>query len=384
MRFLKADKVFNGRELLPINTLLVTDENGKLKDFVQEQDIDSLKIERFEGTLTPGFVNAHCHLELSHLHNKIHQHTGLPSFAKQVIIQRNTVSKEEIAEHTKDANAKMWNKGIVAVGDISNNDESFLEKANSKIFYHTFIELIGLNPAGAEKIFDGGISLLQKLNTYNLKGSLSAHAAYSTSNKLIKKIADFDFAQDFSFSIHNQESDEETKMMVGEKSELEALFKFLNIDLSWFTAPGLSSLESYANVLSKNRSILVHNRVTIQNDLRRVLDKNVFWCFCPNANLYIENALPNFAIFKDQKHNICIGTDSLASNEQLDLVNEVNIILADNRVFTTQDLLRAITINGAEALGITDNYGQLQVGKNAGLNLVNIANSQIQFIKKIN
>jgi cytosine/adenosine deaminase-related metal-dependent hydrolase len=384
MRFIQADQIFNGKEFLNPETVLVLDPQGVLKDLVSAQHIDSLKIEKFDGIFTPGFANAHCHLELSHLHGLLPQHSGLPEFAKQVIIKRNVVSKEEIAEHSKAADKDMWLNGIVAVGDISNQTDSFFEKTSSNIFYHTFIELIGLNPAMAENVFVKGLTLMHTLKEFDLNGSFAAHAPYSSSKLLIEKIVDYNLKQNLSLSIHNQESPEENKMMMGEKNDFELLYQFLNLDISWFKPPLSTSLAFYAEALGQCRSILVHNRVSNKDDLTRVANQNIFWCFCPNANLFIENGLPDFEIFQALKSNICLGTDSLASNQKLDLVNEANTILKNTSTFSPEELLRAITYNGAAALGILDFYGQLILGKNTGLNLIRFVDSQIQFIKKIN
>ena len=267
MRFIQADQIFNGKEFLNPETVLVLDPQGVLKDLVSAQHIDSLKIEKFDGIFTPGFVNAHCHLELSHLHGLLPQHSGLPEFAKQVIIKRNVVSKEEIAEHSKAADKDMWLNGIVAVGDISNQTDSFFAKTSSNIFYHTFIELIGLNPAMAENVFVKGLTLMHTLKEFDLKSSFAAHAPYSSSKLLIEKIVDYNLKQNLSLSIHNQESPEENKMMMGEKNDFELLYQFLNLDISWFKPPLSTSLAFYAEALGQCRSILVHNRVSNKDDL---------------------------------------------------------------------------------------------------------------------
>jgi cytosine/adenosine deaminase-related metal-dependent hydrolase len=383
MRFLKADKVFNGREYLPEDAVLVIDNQNMLKEIVSESMLEKSALEYLEGILTPGFVNAHCHLELSHLKGQIPQHTGLPVFARQVVALRNVLGKEEISSRMQEANTGMWNKGIVAVGDISNGEDSFEEKANSKIYYHTFLELIGLNPANASLIFEKGLDLLKKLHALRLNGSLAPHAPYSTSKELIKLIADLNQKSNHSLSIHNQESEEEHKFFHGEPNAFEELYKSLGLDLSWYKAPKIASLIYYAEALSDVPSILVHNTFTGSSEINATKNKHVFWCFCPGANLYIENRLPDFSIFKAYKNKIVIGTDSLASNSQLDVVAEANLILDASSVFSQTDALQFLTYNGALALGISENYGQFTIGKNAGINLVKFEGSKINFIKKI-
>ena len=383
MRFLKANKIFDGRHYLPEGSVLVLDEQNLFKDVISEHEVETSNIEQVNDIITPGFINTHCHLELSHLKNKIPQHTGLPVFAKHVITERSNFSKAEVAERMQDATTEMWENGIVAVGDISNTEDSFTTKSGSKIFYHTFIELLGLNPANSQSNFERGYELVQTLNNYNLSGSLAPHSPYSTSNELIKLIADYDEKSGLPFCIHNQESEEETKFFEGKKSDFEDLYCFLNLNIAYFKPPGTSSLQNFVDLLPRCNSILVHNTFTQSKDIESVNSKFVYWCFCPGANKYIENKLPDFSQFTKHKNNLCIGTDSLASNTQLDLMAEANLILNSASEFTPENILQALTHNGAQALGISDKFGKFIQGKNPGLNSVKIENSQLQFIKKI-
>ena len=369
---------------MPEPAILVLDDANRLVEIVTHHEVEDARVEHLEGILTPGFVNSHCHLELSHLKGHIPKLTGLPEFAKHVILLRNKISLEEKMEHMRQAELEMWNNGTVAVGDISNGPESFELKAGSKLFYHTFIELIGLQPKNAEALFENGLNLFRQLEPQQLAGSLAPHASYSTSKELIQKIARYNQTHQLSFSIHNQESDEETKFLQGEKNEFEALYQFLGLDTTWFSPSGLSSLKYYSDVLASNApSLLVHNTVTKAADVAVTLEKAVYWCFCPEANLYIEGRLPDLQLFKGLEQRICIGTDSLASNSHLDLIQEANNLLIAGAPFSLETLLRAITWNGAEALGISDHFGRLCPGKNVGLNWIDFKDSQLHFIKKI-
>ena len=395
MRFLKGSKLFNGKKFLPENTVLVLENNGVLKDIISDSETDILNIEKLNGIITPGFINAHCHLELSHLKSVIPTKTGIAEFAKQIIINRNKISKEEISEHQQQANKQMWEAGIVAVGDICNTNDSFKIKEQSTIFYHSFIELLGLNPINAQTNFNKGLDLLNELKYNGLIGSLAPHAPYSTSNKLIHLISEFNSQNTNVNTIHNQESEEETKFFIGEKNEFEKLYAFLNIDITWFKAPNTSSFKNFYPSLKNHNTILVHNTVTKKDDIEETNNSTTFWCFCPNANLYIENKLPRFELFSELKNTICIGTDSLASNTQLDLILEANLLLKNSAVFNLETILKCITKNGAKALSIQDKFGSFILGKNTGFNLIEDAspdsyrdssatkNNQLKFIKKI-
>lgn len=383
MRIISANSIFNGINFLSQEMALVIDDFGILKDIVKKTEIQSSEIEYYEGIIAPGFVNAHCHLELSHLFSHIESKTGLIEFLKQVIAKRNNFNKKEQEDAAIEADFNMWEIGIVAVGDISNIDTTFKTKANSKIYYHTFIELIGLNPLHSETIFEKGLSLLKELENYNLIGSLAAHAPFSSSKLLINKIANYNSSNNLAFSIHNQESEEETKFFAGRPSGINDLFDYLNIDIIWFTPPKTSSLLSYLDEIPNKKSLLVHNTFCKEEDIIASKYKFINWCFCPGANLFIENTLPNYDLFLNHNQNWCIGTDSLASNQKLDMCFEASILLSKSPSISIESILKALTYNGAKALGIEDKFGKLIIGKNTGLNLIQHNDKQLNFIKKI-
>ena len=383
MRIISANSIFTGINFLSQEMALVIDDFGLLKDIVKKTEIQGSEIEHYDGIIAPGFVNAHCHLELSHLFSQIYPKTGLIEFLKQVIAKRNNFNKKEQEDAAIEADFKMWESGIVAVGDISNIDTTFKTKANSKIYYHTFIELIGLNPFHSETIFEKGLSLLKELENYNLIGSLAAHAPFSSSKLLINKIANYNGLNNLAFSIHNQESEEETKFFAGRPSGINDLFDYLNIDINWFTPPKTSSLLSYLDVIPNKKSLLVHNTFCKEEDIIASKYKFINWCFCPGANLFIENTLPNCDLFLNHNQNWCIGTDSLASNQKLDMCFEASILLSKLPSISIESILKALTYNGAKALGIEDKFGKLIIGKNTGLNLIQHSDTQLNFIKKI-
>ena len=383
MRIISANSIFNGINFLSQEMALVIDDYGILKDIVKKTEIQSSEIEHYDGIIAPGFVNAHCHLELSHLFSHIDPKTGLIEFLKQVIAKRNNFNKKEQEVAAIEADFKMWESGIVAVGDISNIDTTFKTKANSKIYYHTFIELIGLNPLHSETIFEKGLSLLKELENYNLIGSLAAHAPFSSSKLLINKIANYNSLNNLAFSIHNQESEEETKFFAGRPSGINDLFAYLNIDINWFIPPKTSSLLSYLDEIPNKKSLLVHNTFCKEEDIIASKHKFINWCFCPGANLFIENTLPNCDLFLNHNQNWCIGTDSLASNQKLDMCFEASILLSKLPSISIESILKALTYNGAKALGIEDKFGKLIIGKNTGLNLIQHSDKQLNFIKKI-
>ena len=94
-----------------------------------------------EGALVPGFVNAHCHVELSHLHKKFRKGTGMAGFIDQINELRDWAGREKKAELVQEWMDKMWSDGVSAMADISNDDSSFDVKASHKMYTRTFLEV---------------------------------------------------------------------------------------------------------------------------------------------------------------------------------------------------------------------------------------------------
>ncbi|HSN10117.1 MAG TPA: hypothetical protein VLS85_13850, partial [Hanamia sp.] len=151
-RKLKADYLFTGEKLLKGENVLITNGEGNIINIVNEADAGE-EVEVFEGIISPGFINAHCHLELSHLKNIIPEGTGLVDFVFKVVSERH-FEESEILRSMEIAEQEMLRKGIVAVGDISNNSLSATQKKKKNLQYYNFIETSGWLPQIAEARFD--------------------------------------------------------------------------------------------------------------------------------------------------------------------------------------------------------------------------------------
>ncbi|MFO0323022.1 MAG: amidohydrolase family protein [Bacteroidota bacterium] len=373
MRFITANKIFSGREFLAEDTVIVLNQNEKIIDLIDSKKTDNLNIESFEGIISPGFINAHCHLELSHLKNAIQQKTGIVNFALDIIKKRNVKQIDIQLEEIERADCLMDEQGIVAVGDICNTDTSIITKQKSKIYYHSFIELIGLNPEQAFNIFDRGLMLMDKFRSNHLNASLAAHAPYSSSKELIKLISNHCRDINKPTTIHNQESKAENDFFISKTGDFTKLYDVLNLDTDYFTSTQTSSLRSVLNSFNKEvNTLLVHNTFTNQEDIDFALSSHtrLFWCLCAKANLYIENTLPNIGLLISKNCQLTLGTDSLASNSNLSIIEEINTIKKQFPEIEIEILLKMATYNGAHFLGIEDKFGLIEKGRYSGLNLI--------------
>lgn len=381
MRFLKADFIYPISSVPVKNGILIVNENGSISDVldpvINREDYQQVlnsgnDVETFRGILCPGFINAHCHLELSHLKGKLREKQKLPAFLRQVSTMRQA-GTDEIIEALYEADAEMVANGIVAVGDISNTDHSFSVKGNSKIHYHTFIELFDFHPNRAEDVFDKGKQLYNSLTSMGLAGSIVPHAPYTVSPKLLKLLNNFSYDDGAPLCIHNQETESENAMFLNKSGDL---FTFLQNATSLYTdwkATGFSSLSStLVHLPNCNKIQLVHNTYSTAEDINwaQLYSMLIWWCFCPNANLFIENRLPDIPLFIDHASKITLGTDSYASNWSLSIFDEIKRVNQSYPEISLEILLTWATLNGAQYLGLQNKLGSFEKGKIPGVNWI--------------
>lgn len=323
-------------------------------------------IERFEGVLVPGFINTHCHLELSHLYGCIPEKTGLPTFVRAVVAQRGATDEVVIAAMEK-ADREMQKNGIVAVGDIANQAISRKVKENSPLYYHTFVEVFGFSQS-PKVVIENAIKIKEQFSP--LKASIVPHAPYSVSKELFQEIESTTQPDDI-LSIHNQETAAENEFFEKGTGHFEEMYVRLNTPKATYHGGGKNAIQYHLPQLPSNHLLLVHNTFTSKADIDFAIKQHqsLYWCFCPQANLYIEGNLPDVDFFLEGDVKITLGTDSLASNHQLSILAEMKVLQEQKQIPFTE-LLKWATLNGASFLGIDAQYGSFEIGKKPGVNLI--------------
>ncbi len=321
------------------------------------------EVEFYSGVLCAGFVNTHSHIELSYLRSSITEGCGFASFAESIGKVRGNYSDEERLAAIAEADKAMWQEGVDAVGDIVNGETSFATKLQSRIHYHSFVEVFGLRECNLER----QRALLRHPNT-----SLTPHSTYSVSDEPFREVCGEN--SDKPLSIHFMETADEAALYRGEGS-LHKWYERVGFgcDFLHYDSPAKRIIAC----TPKERSVLlVHNCAVTPSDITMITEHfsaPVYWALCPRSNAYISGIEPRAVdMLRSSNINICIGTDSLASNWSLSMIEEMkmfcNIPLAE--------LLQWATLNGAKALGIEDKYGSVEVGKRSGI--VNISGVDLQ------
>jgi cytosine/adenosine deaminase-related metal-dependent hydrolase len=407
--------------MLGEGNVLITDETGVIESIVPSSEAGD-GIQYHAGLISPGFINCHCHLELSHMKGIIPEKTGLVDFVITVMQQRNFPAAT-ILNAIEQAEAAMLQNGIVAVGDICNTAFTLPQKQKGNLHYYNFVEASGFVPQFAEKRFQQAEETYKQFEIgdwrlridashlrtendeliagnlqsaiANLQSAIVPHAPYSTSLGLMQLINQHSAGK--VVTIHNQETKEEESFFVTGKSGFRKLFALFNINIDFYKPSGKTSLQTYLPYLDKAaKLILVHNTFTTEEDIvyvnrqsaivnresaigksqspqsftihdSRFTPPDTFYCLCPNANLYIENTLPPVDMMRKQNAQIVVGTDSLASNRTLSILDEIKTLHQHFPQIPAAELLQWATLNGAKALQMDNTLGSFEKGKKPGV-----------------
>ena len=325
------------------------------------------------GAIVPGFVNGHCHVELSHLYKKFRKGTGMAGFIDQINELRDWAGNDVKAQLVKEWMDKMWQDGVSAMADISNDSSSFEVKKNHSMYTRTFLEVFGSEPEMCEGVMKDVTTLKAEADATGIDAAPTPHSCYTMSPQLLSASAAAGLADGF-LSYHSQESQEEEDLLL---TGTGAMYE--NRKRSGMSTPpvtGESSLKYFIDRLADAKLapydehiLLVHNVCLAQSDIdaaKKVM-KNVYWAVCPLSNIFIHNALPPIQLMRENGLSVMVGTDSLSSNDDLDMVKELYCLQSNFPQVPMTQLLEWACLNGAKFLKKEDVLGSLQTGKKPGI-----------------
>ena len=356
----------------PLKRVVITTEDDGTIVSIEKTSGDLKEIhstEFYNGIIIPGFVNCHCHLELSHMKDYSSKGKGLGDFIEQIRSTRD-YNKESVYSSTSSADNYMYKEGIVLCADVCNTSDSFNIKKQSRIRYINLLEVFGLDPEKAGRRMDDIIKVAETAKKMDLPYSLVPHSAYSMSLTLFRLLRNESLNNKIT-SIHFMESAGEEAFLKNQTGSLMSSYKRSGLIPSKLEIPG-SHTDVVLNEITKSGNlILIHNTFVDRKTIRMVKEReNLFWCLCPNSNIYIENQIPPLNLLMEEGCEIVIGTDSLASNTNLSILDELKTLQFNFPEIPIEDLVFWATINGAKALGEEEQYGSIEPGKKPGLLLL--------------
>ncbi len=351
--------------------IITTEDDGSIVSIEDTAGdlVEKHSVEFYNGIITPGFVNCHCHLELSHLKGSVPLSEGLGNFITGI---RNTRAKESetIVKCAEDADVEMYNEGIVLCADLCNTSLTFEIKKKSPIKYINLLEVFGIDSENADKRLADIRKIADTAKAMSLPFSIVPHALYSMSLSLLRLLKEQSRGNKVT-SIHFMETEAERAFLQDNSGSLAESFEKSGL-LPTSPVTVRSHSDAVLNEITPSGNlILVHNTfVDAENLLKIKVRKNLYWCLCPNSNIYIENKVPPLRLLMNEKCDIVTGTDSLASNSKLSILEELKTLQMHFPEVGIEDLVLWATLNGAKALGEDDKFGKIEIGMKPGLLLL--------------
>jgi aminodeoxyfutalosine deaminase len=312
-----------------------------------------------EVTIVPGLINAHCHLELSKLEGKTLSGQGFVPWLQSMMkhdyrtIDYDAVKNMVMARKTS---------ATCCYGDIlaGQNTKTTDILTELKIYFTCFFEAFGFL---SNNRFDTGDMRYQKKRYGYIAGS--GHALHTNSASVLQDVKQEDRKHGFPFSIHLAEHDDEAGMLMGEKTAFYNLLEQNKMLGNGFSPP-MKTPVAYAHDLGllDRTTLSVHCVKVSDKDIEILSDTGTNICLCPRSNAFINVGRAPWEKIMDSGINVSLGTDSIASNYDLNLWNELEYFIQRfDRKITISDAIALITCNPAKALLMNDKLGTLEKGK---------------------
>ncbi|MCD6130331.1 MAG: amidohydrolase family protein [Deltaproteobacteria bacterium] len=299
-------------------------------------------IER-DGLCLPAFVNVHTHIELSYLKGKLPRGKGfLPWLKYMIALKKMPVSNKKILNEAISAINTLKKSGVVYIGDVSNtlSCRELIEK--NFVGGAIFIEIYGKKhiPTSEQK--------------KHFPLCISPHAIYSTSPNLLLKISNTHKKTANPLSIHVAESEEECRFVKKEGK----MYDFLKMMGFLKDLPSAKTPVQYLDrlhIIDKN-TILVHCVHITDEDINIIENRNASIALCLRSNDYIGGGFPPMEKLIKNNINISIGTDSLASVNDMDFLKEIQFVFKKFPFIDPKLILSWATYGGMKALKINPHF----------------------------
>jgi aminodeoxyfutalosine deaminase len=321
--------------------------------------------------ILPGLVNAHTHLELSWMRSRNPPSNSMAAWASRLMALRRDQEIEPstpIVEAIREVRAA----GTALVGDVTNTLAPYELLADSELGGAIFKELLGFSAANPEQMVAAAQSELDGLTALEwLRPSIVPHAPYSVSPALFRAIAGA--AGDRPMSVHLGESADEMQFLRDGTGAWRELLGRLGAWNDQWQPPGCGPVEYLDRLgLVNGRLLAVHGTQLEDGELTRLAAAGATVVTCPRSNRWTGAGTPPIGRFYASGVRVAIGTDSLASVEDLNLFGELAEVRRLGPAIPAARLLESATIRGAAALGFAGDYGSIEPGKRADLIAVRV------------
>ncbi len=317
--------------------------------------------------LLPGLINAHCHLDYTALRGAILRSTGFSQWVRRLNELKRTQSDDDYLAAIAAGFAELQRNGTTCVLNIESFPELMVRMPSPPIRTWWFYELLDIRSRiHTEDVVAGALAFFEKRANWLGGFGLSPHAPYTTSLELYDLARTCCEKTGMPFTTHVAETVEEFDMFTRGEGPLYDFLGPLGRDMS-DTGAGTPFMH-LAGRLPRG-ALLAHMNVLAESDWETISSRagDFSVVHCPNCHEYFDR--PPFPLerFSAAGVNVCLGTDSLASNRCLNLFDEMRTLSDRHLSVTPGAALDMVTRNAALALGRPGRLGEITPGAHADL-----------------
>ena len=352
-------------------------DDGKVKFAGCANDISNHEscqiIDLGNSAIVPGFVNTHTHLDLTHLHNFIKYNGDFTDWIRQLVNAKKEWTESEYLSSIRSGIKSSLESGTTTVADITRNGLALEELQKSNIRKTLFYELIDFNPDSAESTIDNFKNIIGNVKQNDLLSiGIFPHAPYTVSEELYRISKTVSEESGFSIATHISETIDEANFLTRGAGNFASLLRDFDMLKEW-KPPGLRPVNYMKNIgFLENGCILVHCNYLKGEEVDHIEESNSTIVFCPRSHKYFRHKDHPFYMLGNRDINVALGTDSLASNDSLSILDEMKYIYTQHKTSKPQDILYMGTIAGATALRLNNKIGKLEEGYDADIAVIDV------------
>ncbi len=352
-------------------------DDGVIKFAGHYKDVDNFGsyqiIDLGNSAIVPGFINTHTHLELTHAHNSIKNDGIFTNWIRQLIDIKNSWSESEYALSVRDGIKSSLKSGSTTVVDITSNGIALGELLSSKIRKVLFFETLNFNPNTANDTINDFKEHVAEIKPDNLLSvGIFPHAPYTVSETLYRDCKRVSDEFGIIIATHIAETKDEVEFLARGTGNFVSLLNDFNMLNNWIP-PALNPINYLKNIgFLENGCILIHCNYLSGNEIDIIEKSSSNVVFCPRSHSFFRHHDYPLALLMDRNINIALGTDSLASNDTLSILDEMKFIRNHFSNLNAQHIFHMGTIAGAVALRMDDRIGRLYPGFNADIAVIEV------------